>query len=216
MSDSQIADAIYAALNHHYRNPHVGLLLLSDIGANLTALKIWPSLTESRRLKEVVEDLEGISLRCDGGFVGVVPDGFEPRADQVIEKRRRLAFLRSLPKAILLAFTTITTERQVIGIGIGTRGKLFYEAGAILGMGVRMVDDDLRIPGMEVSDLTLQKPDVLGLLYQNIHKWCARHCIDPDGLAYHRLKTRSKMSPSVHTNCGFYFEVSNWKSSLGC
>ncbi|MDQ1194346.1 hypothetical protein QE435_000036 [Rhizobium sp. SORGH_AS 787] len=190
MSDSQISDALYAALNHHYRNPHVGLLLLSDIGASLTASKIWPAPTENRRLKEIIEDLDGMSLRCDRGFVVVVPNGYEQRADQVIEERRRLEFLRSLPKGLLLAFTTIATERQVVGVGI--RGKLFYEAAAILGTGVRLVDDDLRVPGMEVSDLPSQRDDLLKLLYQNIHIWCDRHCLDPHGLAYHLLKNRSK------------------------
>ncbi|WP_296075138.1 hypothetical protein [uncultured Agrobacterium sp.] len=195
MPEQNIAAEIKKRVDDYYRDDAPGLLLLSDIGAELRASNIWPSPNEKRPLREIVEAVQGVSVESDGAFIAVVPKGLERRAEKVIAQRRDLFFLRSLQKALLLAFTIVSKKGQVVSVRIGE--KLVYETGVTVGKGMTPVDEDLRIPGLDVSDLTSLKDERLRTLDQNIKTWCARHSIDPADLTYSRPKLLSKKQTSL-------------------
>ncbi|MBY5812042.1 MULTISPECIES: hypothetical protein [Rhizobium] len=191
---NELTETIKERVTEHYQDSGAGLLLLSDLGSELTALKIWPSPTEKRSLREIVEAVEGISVRNDGAFIAVMPKGLEQHADDVIAQRRELTFLKSLPRALLLAFTIVPKKGEVVSVRIGE--KLVYETGPTHSEGMTPVDEDLRIPGLDVSDPSLAH-ERLKTLDQNIRTWCTRHAIDPADLVHSRPRILSKKQTSV-------------------
>lgn len=179
-----IEDDILRLVQDHYNAPNAELLLLSDLGLYLSKANHWPSASEKRSLFEVVDATPGIGLVRDPdakAYIAVVLSGEEPRAAAAISERRTRFFLRGLPRAFLLAFTVDMLGGQTMSVRLGP--KISYSIGpAIEGESI-VVEDDLRIPGLDISNLfDLNAADV-ERLEVNIRAWCERHRVDPKSIS---------------------------------
>ena len=185
-----IEDRIFQIVRDHYRAPGAELLLLSVLGARLSKAGVWPQAAEKRTLFEVVESVNNISLVCDPevqSFIAVVLRGDERRAFEAIDKRRKHYLLRELPKPLLLAFTQEAPQGQTIFVRLEPR--ISYSYGPPIENDAIAVDDDLRLPGLEITNPTAMRAADVEQLEANLKRWCERHLIDLPSLARRHGKT---------------------------
>ncbi|MBO9579656.1 MAG: hypothetical protein J7498_02045 [Sphingobium sp.] len=192
-----IEDEITTLVEEHYAEAGANILLLSNIGMRLTKQGRWPPANDKRTLYEVAEATPGIALIRDEiakSFIAVVKVGEEQRAISAITDRHKRFFLRGLPRAFLLAFTLDTAEGQVMAVRLGP--KISYLAGPNVEDGTIIVDEDLRLPGLDAINLA-DLPDAdVEKLDTNIREWCDRHHIDPSSLARVDHRSPSKAAPA--------------------
>ncbi|AMK26129.1 hypothetical protein [Sphingobium sp. TKS] len=179
-----IENDIKALVEEHYKDPKAGLLLLSQIGMQLTEAGLWPSAHDKRTLYDAVEATAAVkAVRDDDAksFIAVVLAGDEQRAIRAIDDRRKRHFLRGLPRALLLAFTLATPQDQIMSVLIGH--KITYSVGPELAEGAIRVDEDLRLPGLTVMDIAALGDEEVEQIDTRVRAWCERHNIDPASLA---------------------------------
>lgn len=182
--DTMIEDEIRKLVEEHYADGEAGILLLSDIGMRLTEENHWPPANDKRTLYEAAKATQGIALVRDESaksFIAVVNEGDEQRAIRAIADRHKRFFLRGLPRAFLLAFTLDVAEGHVMTVRLGPR--ISYLTGTAPEEGTIIVDQDLRLPGLDAINLS-ELPDAdVEKLDTNIRTWCERHHVDPASLA---------------------------------
>lgn len=187
-----IEDDVKALVVEHYQDPNAGILLLSDIGMKLTKSGVWPPANDKRSLYDVAEDTPGITPRREDdakSFIPVVLEGDEQRAVKAFNARRQRFYLRSYPRALLLAFTIDMADGQVMSLRLGP--KISYQGGPALEEGTILVDNDLRIPGIDVLDAPSLTDEQIDQLDTNIRAWCERHHVDQSSLMRVPGKTRA-------------------------
>ncbi|MDR6127093.1 hypothetical protein [Sphingomonas sp. SORGH_AS_0438] len=178
-----IEDDIRKLVDAHYEDDAADILLLSNIGMHLTDAGLWPPANDKRTLFDIVQSMDGVTLVRDEtakSFIAVVKTGEEQRAVQAIADRHKHAFLRGLPRALLLAFTLDIADGQIMTVRLDQ--KISYLAGPVAEDGAIVVDDDLRISGLDVINLRELSGDDIEKLDTNIRAWCERHHIDPASL----------------------------------
>lgn len=185
-----IEDAITQIVEDHYQPGQRRLLMLSNLGARLSKLKYWPLPPEDKRsLRDVIDAMPEFSVEGDPeseSFLAVVRKGEEQRVRDEIAARKLRYFLKGLPRALLIAFTLETAPGNPIYLRLEQR--ITYLAGPhVPDENEVLVDDDLRLPGLEVGDIDEMADGNTKQLETNIRTWCERHGIDPD-----RLKRKSK------------------------
>lgn len=188
-----IENDIVQIVREHYQKPDTGILLLSALGALLTKQGLWPTPNDKRPLLEITESIPEISLVRDeeaASYIAIVLVGEEQRATDTICDRHKRYFLRGLPRALLLAFTLDVADGQVMSVRLGPPVR--YQAGPPMGEGVIAVDSDLRLPGLDISDLSLVEAANIQRLEACIRTWCERNRIDPGSL----VRMRSKSAPT--------------------
>ena len=149
----------------------------------LTEHGLWPPANDKRTLYEAAKDTPGINPVRDEGsssFIAVVLEGDEQRAVRAIDARRHRLVLRSYPRALLLAFTLEIAEGQIMSLKLGP--KITYQGGPDLEEGTLRVDDDFRLPGLDIFDLQSLRDEEVEQLDTNIKAWSERHGIDPASL----------------------------------
>ncbi|KPL68282.1 hypothetical protein SZ64_09195 [Erythrobacter sp. SG61-1L] len=195
-----IEDQIKKLVEEHYEGGEAGILLLSQIGMRLTKEGLWPPANDKRTLYEAAEATPDIAVVRDESaksFIAVVKAGEEQRAVRAIADRQKRYFLRTLPRAFLLAFTLDIADGQVMSVRLGA--KISYLAGPVAEEGTIVVDQDLRLPDLDVSDLgELPQADV-EKLDTNIRAWCERHHVDPDSLSRVHSKPSSTAPKALST-----------------
>jgi hypothetical protein len=194
-----IEDEIAAIVAEHYEPGHQRPLMLSNVGARLSKLNHWPLATgDKRTLLEIVEAMPQVSVVIDPAsksFIAVVPAGQEQLAHDAIAARRHLYFLRGLPRALLLAFTLDLADGQQMYVQLGPR--VTYVAGPDAGdPDAILVDADLRLPGLDITQLDAQAVAGAAELEDKIKQWCARHHLEPEMLA-RKVRPASSTRPPV-------------------
>jgi hypothetical protein len=193
-----IEDEIKALVEEHYKAPEAEILLLSNLGMKLSKAELWPPAHDKHTLYDAVAATPGVRLVRDEeakSFIIVVLAGDEQRAVRAIEDRRKRYFLRGLPRALLLAFTLDVAAGQIMSVRLDR--KISYHGGAELGEGSVLVDDDLRLPGLDAIDITALSETDVEKLDTSIRAWCERHQIDPASLA--RIPVKPGATPPVAT-----------------
>lgn len=184
-----IENEIKKLVEEHYKDAEAAILLLSNIGMRLTKECLWPPANDKRTLYEAAEATPDIALVRDENaksFIAVVKAGDEQRAVRAIADRHKRHFLRGLPRALLLAFTLDIADGQVMTVRLGP--KISYLAGPAVEEGAIIIDQDLRLPGLDAGDLAeLPEADV-ERLDTNIRAWSERHHVDPASLGRVRRK----------------------------
>lgn len=176
-----IEDHIAKLVEAHYHPDNAEILLLSNLGERLIKEGMWPlERGDKRTLYQVAEAAPGVSIVTDPrvqAFIALVKQGDEQRARDEIERRRKLFFLRGLPSAFLRAFTVESPAG--VDIWVSLTPKAFYRIAADEpDEGFYKIDGDLRVPGLDVTDLdVLSEPD-RNRLESNIREWAARHEVD--------------------------------------
>jgi hypothetical protein len=177
MIEERIAELVSA----HYAKEGAQLLLLSNFGVQLSKLGLWPIPGETRSLHDVVKSVATVEIIPDPdaqSFLAVVLVGDEARAHDAIERRHRLAFLRTIPRAVLLAFTVETPEDQPIYIRLEPRpGYVIGPEAAPEGHVV--IESEFRLPGVDIGKLHNLSIDQIESLGSKIRLWCDNHNIDP-------------------------------------
>lgn len=187
-----IEDAITQIVEDHYQPGQRRLLMLSNLGSHLSKLKHWPLPSEDKRsLRDLIEAMPEFAVEGDPdseSFLAVVRKGEEQRVRDEIAARKLRYFLKGLPRALLIAFTLETAPGNPVFLRLGER--VTYLAGPhVADENEVLVDDDLRLPGLEIGTVDEMADGNAKQLETNIRAWCERHEIDPD-----RLKRRSKPS----------------------
>lgn len=178
-----IEDDIKALVEEHYKDPDAEILLLSNIGMKLTKQSLWPPANDKRTLFDATEDTPGVKpVRDDRArsYIPVVLEGDEPRAIKAIDAHKNRFVLRSYPRALLLAFTLEIAEGQIMSLKLGP--KITYQGSPTLEEGTLRVDDDLRLPGLDIFDLPSLGDEDIETLATNIRAWCERHHVDQSTL----------------------------------
>lgn len=179
-----LADEISGRVQQHYSDPLAEPLLLSALGEMLRDAGLWPS-GDNRPLTQVIDDdVEKVSYRPDpaaSGYVVVVPRGEEAIAERAFERRRLQKLLRSLPKALLLAFCIKTDEAVFVRID---PSPLKYALGApsddsrwIL------IGPEYRMPGVFVADDRSLPKDEAQELLEKLRAWAEKEGVDLFDLA---------------------------------
>lgn len=190
MVEEQIADCVRA----HYGREGAPLLLLSGLGTQLSKATIWPAPGDTRSLHEAVAAAPGVRIMQDPDakpYIAVVLEGDEARATNAIAARRRLSFLRRMPRPVLLAFTVEVAEGELMQLRLTPRPSYIVGPGP-LQEGHLPVEADLRIRGLDVRDLGKLEPADGDRLSANIRTWLERHRVDLGGLSSHRVPTRTE------------------------
>lgn len=189
-----IEDDIKALVEEHYKDPDAEILLLSNIGMRLTKQGLWPPANDKRSLFDAAEDTPGVKPIRDEdarSYIAVVLEGDEQRAIKAIDARKHRFVLRSYPRALLLAFTLEIAEGQIMSLKLGP--KITYQGGPTLEEGTLRVDDDLRLPGLDIFDLPSLGDEDIEKLATNIRAWCERHHVDQSTL----VRTQSRKPEPV-------------------
>lgn len=184
MIEKLIAEKVEA----HYADDKAPLLLLSALGFRLKEDGIWPAAGESRPLRDIVGTTPGLRIIPDPearSFLAVVRQGDEQRARDEIERRHRLAFLKNLPRPVLLAFTLQLPENEAVHLQLTPRAS-FVTGNNGAPEGFLPVDPELRMPGLNVDDLRELTQEQIEALGDTIRRWCERHGLDPAALSAHR------------------------------
>lgn len=184
MIEKQIAEYVAA----HYASPGAPVLLLSNLGFQLKEAGIWPAPGDTRSLRDAVAATPGVHIVQDPearSFLAVVKEGDEQRAREVIDRRHRLAFLRGLPRAVILAFTLEVPKGQDIYLQLTPRASFVTGTEAVPD-GFHLIDPELRMPGLDIEDLSALTLDQAGALEDRIRRWLSQHGIDPANLGSHR------------------------------
>jgi len=177
MIENHISELVEA----HYHPENADVLLLSNLGERLIKDGMWPlERGDKRTLYQVAEAAPGVSIVTDSrlqAFIALVKEGDEQRARDEIEKRLKLFFLRGLPSALLHAFSADAAPG--VDVWVSLVPKTHYRiATDAPDQGFYKIDDDLRIPGLDVTDIdALADPD-RARLESNIREWAARYEID--------------------------------------
>lgn len=179
-----INDAILKLVKEHYaREEHV--LLLSHLGKALKDLKLWPIESDGRSaLHDIIDDVEGVTVIRDDdapSFILVTLTGDEARGRAAIEDHKRRVFLRTLPRALLLAFTLDLAEGQVMSVNLD--GRLSYQGGPEVAAGHTPVDEEFRRPGLDVREIRDLRPSDVVDLEAKVRGWCRRYGVAPESLA---------------------------------
>ena len=164
------------------------MLLLSNLGFQLKEAGIWPAAGDTRPLRDAVAATPGLHIVQDPdarSFLAVVKEGDEQRALDAIERRHRLVFLRGLPRPVILAFTLEVPEGQAMHLQLAPRPSFVTGTEAVPD-GFYPVDPELRMPGLDVEDLSTLTPDQAGALEEKVRKWFQRYGIDLGTLGAHR------------------------------
>lgn len=173
-----IEDKIAALVETHYAAPEAGLLMLSNVGARLSKDGHWPPPSQDKRtLFDIAQQVPRIALVSDPdakAFIAVVREGDEQRARDAIVARKRRFFLRGLPRAFLIAFTLDTAPGQPMFVRLQPRVSYSARPEAEDKDHIR-IDDDLRLPGLDVGDIEALGESNVDRLEANIRTWCERH-----------------------------------------
>lgn len=191
-----IEDDIEALVKEHYKDPDAEILLLSNIGMKLTKQGLWPPANDKRTLFDAAQDTPGVTPVRDHqarSFIPVVLEGDEPRAIKAIDAHKIRFVMRSYPRALLLAFTLEIADGQIMSLKLGP--KITYQGGPTLEEGTLRVDDDLRLPGLDIFDLPSLSDDEIEKLATNIRAWCERHQVNQSDLV--RTQTRKPEPAAV-------------------
>lgn len=180
-----IEEHIVAKVKDHYSDTDAGVLLLSQLGKQLKDDGHWPPQNDSRTLTEIVEETASVSLVRDENakaFIAIVLAGSEQIARDAIEERHKRIFLRDVSRALLAAFTIQVDPEKNVYVHLKPKLKFSVEAQKV--PDAILVDAELRIPGIDVSDirdLALEDVDRLGA---NIRTWCGRHKVDHNAITW--------------------------------
>ncbi len=187
MIEKEIAKRVAA----HYATHGAPVLLLSDLGFQLKEAGIWPASGDTRSLRDAVAATPGVHIVQDPdarSFLAVVREGDEQRAREAIDKRHRLAFLRGLPRPVILAFTLEVPQGQAMHLQLTPRPSFVTGTEAVPD-GFHLIDPELRMPGLDIEDLSALTLDQAGALEDRIRRWLSQHGIDPANLGSHRTST---------------------------
>jgi hypothetical protein len=184
----------------HYHPENAEILLLSNLGERLIKEGMWPlERGDKRTLYQVAEAAPGVSIVTDPrlqAFIALVKEGDEQRARDEIEKRCKLAFLRGLPSALLHAFTAEAAPG--IDVWMSLVPKAHYRTATVApGQGFYKIDDELRSPGLDVTDVDALAELERERLEFNIREWAARHQVDLKTLGRRRRVARETLAKPV-------------------
>jgi hypothetical protein len=193
MIEDQVAEFVKA----HYAREGAEILLLSKLGEQLIKDGAWPlDRSDKRTLFQVAEATPGISIVTDPSvkaFIALVEAGNEQHARDEIERRKKLFFLRGLPRAVLLAFTLEMAPGSAMYLALTPRPE--YRGGLpVDDPNFQLVEEDLRLPGLDVTDLENMSEDNRGRLETNIREWANRHGVDWSTLKQRRTPTQQTVS----------------------
>lgn len=163
----------------YYAQPGAGVLMLSNIGAHLSKVGLWPSKDDRRSLHDIAAHAAGLTIVRDPdaqSFIAVVLAGDEQRAELAIAERHKRVFLKSLPRALLLAFTVELADSQTMYVQLHPR--VTFHINGREGQDLIVVDAELRRPGMRIDDIDELALEQVEVLDQSIRTWCERHDID--------------------------------------
>lgn len=193
-----IENDIKRLVEEHYADAEADVLLLSNLGMRLTKAGLWPPPNDNRQLIEAAEATTDVTVVRDEtakSFITIVRTGDEQRAVRAIANRQKRYFLRGLPRALLLAFTLDMAEGQVMALRLGP--KITYIGGPAAEEGSIVVDQDLRLPGLDALDVTALSETDVERLETNIKAWCERHEVDPASLIRLHSKSGAAKAPVV-------------------
>ncbi|MFD0850533.1 hypothetical protein [Sphingosinicella xenopeptidilytica] len=193
-----IENEIKRLVEEHYADAEAEVLLLSNLGVRLTKEGLWPPANDKRTLLEAAEATADITVVRDEtakSFIAIVRAGDEQRAVRAIANRQKRHFLRGLPRALLLAFTLDMAEGQVMAVRLGP--KISYVGGPAAEEGSIVVDQDLRIVGLDAMDVTALSEADVERLDTNIKAWCERHEVDPSSLVRVHGKSAAAKAPTA-------------------
>jgi len=179
-------------VKEHYDQPKAGILLLSKLGTRLVQKGVWPPEGEKRSLYEIADAMPSLSLVREDektSFIPVTLKGDEQRAHVAIADRQKRFFLRGLPRPLLLAFTLGMDDGQRMSVSL--EPKVRFRTAPSIEHDMIIVDDDLRLAGLDVTELDEIDINTIARLEANIKTWCGRHDIDPSSLP----RARSRQSP---------------------
>jgi hypothetical protein len=184
-----IEEELTSLVEAHYADENASLLLLSHVGKMLSDAGLQPEPNDRRSLRQIVENIADLSVVRDpeaAAFIAVVRKGDEKRAEDAIVERHQRHFLRGLPRALLLAFTLELAQGQTISLQLTP--KIAYQAGPTVGEGWIEVDSDLRLSGVDATDIDALDAATARDFEARIRAWCDRHQVDPASLV--RLRRR--------------------------
>lgn len=174
-----IDDEIIEIVTEHYRTPGADLLLLSHLGKRLSDDDLWPALGDKRSLYEAVDAVEGIRLIRDENtpaYIAVVPNGSEQLAQKKIADRQKRNFLRSLPRALHLAFTLpVAADKSVF---VKLLPKIIFRVGESASDGELPIDMDLRVPAEGAGEVDKMSVEDVEQLDANVRVWGVRYNVD--------------------------------------
>ncbi len=177
-----IEDAILKLVKEHYASDERALLL-SHLGKALKDGGFWPPENDRRALHDVVDNVAGVTVVRDDdapAFILVTLAGDEARGRDAIDDHKRRLFLRTLPRALLLAFTLDLAKGQVMSVKID--GRVSYQGGPVLEEGFIQVEDEFRLPNLDVRDIKDLNDEQVVELEQKVRGWCQQHDILPESL----------------------------------
>lgn len=174
-----IEDHIKSQVAAHYSKADAGVLLLSQLGAQLTKDGHWPPLNDGRTLTEVVDETDNLSLVRDENakaFIAIVPAGSEHIAEAAIESRHKRIFLRDVSRALLAAFTIQVEPGKHVYVYL--EPKLRFTVSKENDQDGILIDTDLRTPEIDASDIRNLELEDIARLDANIREWCERHGVE--------------------------------------
>lgn len=199
-----IEEKILKLVEEHYAGSSPEVLLLSNLGIRLRKEAVWPPPNDTRSLLQAVEAINGIQVVRDDSaesFIAIVLQGDEARANRAIESRRKRRYLRGLPRAFLLAFTIEIASGQVMTVRLGR--KITYHVTSAAEQGTIIVDDELRLPGLNTEDIADLSDGEVEDLERKIKEWCTRNGVDPESLTrFDRHSMRQPSAPETFRQSG--------------
>jgi hypothetical protein len=185
-----IEDEIRARVGAHYAEPAKGegVLMLSDLGAELRAANLWPLENDRRSLAEVTEQTSGVvvvrhpTLKA---FIVVAPTSCAGLAHEALQRRDQIQMLRKLPRPILIAFCLDVDPS--VPVHLRRHPPFRYVVGELNGSNGEYiaVEPIFRVPGLFASDPTKLTQEEMAKLAKAIAAWAARHGVQLEEFAKH-------------------------------
>jgi hypothetical protein len=173
-----LRDEILRRVQAHYSESEEPLLL-SQFGKTLRVEGLWPVDSESRSLREVIESLKpDVDVVRDPTAVAyaiVVDKDHTHIAESAIKARHDIAFLRNLPRSVVIAF--LTKKPDDAPVYLQTKSPFKYRVTAEPPSDeFILVDDEFRIGEIGVVEAItdLSQPN-RERLSASIRGWASKH-----------------------------------------
>jgi hypothetical protein len=175
-----------------------GVLLLSSLGFALKDRGYWPDPSDSRTLNDIAESTPGVTVVRDKeapAFIPVVIEGEEASAQEAISDHKRRLFLRTLPRALLLAFTLEIANGQYMSVQLEPR--VAYRGGPQIDEGWLPVEGEYRRSQLDIRNLKEFSPAQVEDLVGAVRSWCAARNIAPESIVRKQAEW-ARRSREVH------------------
>ena len=191
-------EAIKKKVSEHYRMNADELLLLSELGNKLRVENQWPILGENRSLLTIAKEIDGVHVILDENmptFVAIIPSEKEHDKEKIMTIWHSRCFLRGLPKALLDSFTKNLDQNQ--DIFFNAEPNPGYRAGGEVNGNEIIVDQDLRMPGIDAANISKISSQNVKKLEANIREWSERHHVILDELKLNYQDPKFSLSDRI-------------------